>query len=209
MKTRFLMALVIGGGLFLFSACISLGTGRSPVTKLYMLDTGLSEPAVLETARLPAGFTIGVGPIKVPQYLNRPMIVTRTGSNEVRPNEFHQWAEPLPENMSRVMSADLLELTGAAHSFAFPWRSAIPIDMQVVVNVMQFDVSPDGSVILKAQWSLFGEKGKRVRLTRRSLITRQVTGSGYADSVAGMSQALGDLTQEVATAIIDHASHAE
>jgi len=34
-----------------------------------------------------------------------------------------------------------------------------------------------------------------------------VPGGGYADRVAGMSQALGDLTREIATAIIDPASH--
>lgn len=209
MKTRFFLAVMIGGVAFSLSACINLGTGRSPVTKYYMLETGLSEPAALETTSLAAGFTIGVGPIKVPQYLSMPMIVTRIGQNEVQSDEFHQWAEPLPENISRVMSADLLALTGAAHSFAFPWRSAIPIDVQVAVNVMQFDVTPDGSVTLKAQWSLFGEKGKLVMLTNRSVITRQATGSDYADRVAGMSQALGDLTREIAGAIIDQVSHSK
>jgi uncharacterized lipoprotein YmbA len=206
MKTRFFLVVMIGGIAFFLTACINLGTGRSPVTKLYMLETGLSEPAVPETAQLPAGFTIGVGPIKMPQYLSMPMIVTRTGPNEVQSDEFHQWAEPLPENIARVMSADLMALTGAAHSFSFPWRSAIPIDVQAAVNVMQFDVSPDGGVTLKAQWSLLGEKGKQVQLTRRSVVTRQVQGSGYADRVAGMSQALGDLTREIATAITEQAS---
>ncbi len=207
MKTRFLLALMIGGVAFLLAACINLGTGRSPGVKLYMLETGLLEAGTEAKAALPTGFTLGVGPIKTPQYLNRPMIVTRTGPNEVQSDEFHQWAEPLPENMSRVMSADLLALTGAAHSFAFPWRSAIPIDVQVAVNVMQFDVSPEGGVTLKAQWSLIGEKGKQVQLTRRSVVTRQVQGSGYADRVAGMSQALGDLTREIAMAITDQVSH--
>ena len=207
MKTRFFLALMIGGVAFLLAACINLGTGRSPGVKLYMLETGLLGAGPETQATLPTGFTIGVGPIKIPQYLNRPMIVSRTGPNEIQSDEFHQWAEPLPENMSRVMSADLLALTGAAHSFAFPWRAAIPIDVQVTVNVMQFDVSPDGDVTLKAQWSLLEEKGKRVQLTRRSVFTRQVPGGGYADRVAGMSQALGDLTREIATAIIDPASH--
>ena len=209
MKTWFFLAVMIGSIAFCLTACINLGAGRSPATKLYMLETGLPEPGVLATARLPAGFTIGVGPIRVPEYLSLPMIVTRTGLNEVQSDEFHQWAEPLPENMSRVMSADLLVLTGAAHAFVFPWRSAIPIGVQVAVNVMQFDVSPDGRVILKAQWSLLEEKGKRVRLTQRSVITRQVQGDSYADRIAGMSQALGDLTREIAEGIVDQASDPE
>jgi uncharacterized lipoprotein YmbA len=207
MKTRFLLALIIGGVVFLLAGCIDLGTGRSPGVKLYMLETGLLEAGTGSNASLPAGFTIGVGPIKTPQYLNRPTIVTRTGPNKIEPAQFHQWAEPLPENISRMMSADLITLTGAAHSFSFPWRSAIPINVQVVVNVMQFDVSADGGVTLKAQWSLLGAKGKQVWMTHRSTITRQAPGKGYSDKVAGMSQALGDLTQEIALAITDQVSH--
>jgi len=188
------------------SACINLGTGRSPVTKFYMLETAFSGQVAPATAALPAGFSIGVGPVRVPRYLSLPMLVTRTGPNEMQSDEFHQWAEPLPENITRVMSADLLSLTGAAHAFAFPWRSAIPIDVQVIVNVMQFDVSPEGSVTLKAQWSLLGDKGKQVWLTRRSAITGSTNGRSHAEQVAGMSSALTDLTREIATAIMTEAA---
>jgi len=193
--------IVIAG---ILSACINLGTGRSPATKFYLLETELAAQAA--PAALPAGFSIGVGPVKVPRYLSLPMLVTRTGMNEMQSDEFHQWAEPLPENITRVMSADLLQLTGAAHAFAFPWRSAIPIDVQVIVNVMQFDATPDGNVTLKAQWSLLGDKGKQVWLTRRSAITRSTKGGSHAAQVAGMSAALTDLTREIAAAIMAEAA---
>lgn len=188
------------------SACINLGTGRSPATKFYMLETELSGQAAPATAALPDGYSIGVGPVRVPRYLSLPMLVTRIGPNEMQSDEFHQWAEPLPENITRVMSADLLLLTGAAHAFAFPWRTAIPIDVQVLVNVMQFDVTPEGDVILKAQWSLLGDSGKQVWLTRRSAITRSAPGRSHAEQVAGMSAALTDLTREIAAAIMTEAA---
>lgn len=184
------------------SACINLGTGRSPATKFYMLATELPEQAAPAKVTLPAGFSIGVGPVRVPRYLSLPMLVTRTGPHEMQSDEFHQWAEPLPENITRVMSSDLLLLTGAAHAFAFPWRSAIPIDVQVIVNVMQFDVAPGGNVILKAQWSLLGDRGKQVWLTRRSAITRPAPGGSHAEQVAGVSAALTELTREIAAAIM-------
>ncbi len=207
MKIRILLVLMISGAAFFMSACINLGTGRSPATKFYMLEAGLTGPAAETANSLPAGFTIGVGPIKTPQYLTLPMIVTRTGPNEIQSAEFHQWAEPLPENISRVMSADLLSLTGAAHSFSFPWRSAISINIQVAVNVIQFDTAPDGGVTLKAQWTLFSEKGKKTLLTRRSAITQPAKGSRYADRVAAMSLTMGELTREIADAIREVLQH--
>ena len=206
MKTRIFLALMISGAILSMTACINLGTGRSPSAKFYMLETGTAGPVAEAAGSLPAGFTIGVGPIRTPRYLNRPMIVTRTGPNEIQSAEFHQWAEPLRDNISRVMSAELLLLTGAANAFSFPWRSAIPVNVQVAVNVIQFDATANGDVTLKAQWTLFSEKGKKVLLTHRSAINRPAQGSGYADRVATMSLALGVLTREIADAIVAAAS---
>jgi len=201
MKTRIFLALMISGVVLSMTACINLDTGRSPTTQFYMLETGTAGSVAEAASSLPAGFTIGVGPIRTPQYLNLPMIVTRTGPNEIQSAEFHQWAEPLRDNISRVMSEELLLLTGAAHAFSFPWRSAISVNVQVAVNVIQFDTVANGAAVLKAQWTLFGEKGKKALMTQRSTITRPEKGSGYAGRVATMSLALGDLTREIADAI--------
>ncbi len=203
MKIRLLLVLLIGGTALFLAACINLGSGRSPGTKFFLLETGLAASDTQPTVDLPDGFAIGVGPVKMPQYLDLPMLVTRTGPHEMQTAEFHQWAEPLADNISRVMSADLLTLTGAAHTFSFPWRSAIKVHVQVVVSVIQFDATLDGTVTLKAQWSLFKGKGKQVLLTRRSDISRQAGGSGYPERVAAMSLALGELTREIAGAIIN------
>jgi len=44
--------------------------------------------------------TIGLGPIRLPELLDRPQIVIRTGSNRLQLAEDRRWAESLAENIS-------------------------------------------------------------------------------------------------------------
>ena len=83
--------------LFMSSSC-SLGKQSSP-TRLYTL-TALAR----EGSPQPAGgqgLAIGVGPVELPEYVNRPQIVTGDSGNELRRAEFEQWAEPLETNFTR------------------------------------------------------------------------------------------------------------
>ena len=41
---------------------------------------------------------VGVGPITIPETVNRPNIVTPKDSNQLEVAEYHRWSEPLREN---------------------------------------------------------------------------------------------------------------
>src|SRR5215510_8607930 len=45
---------------------------------------------------------LGIGPIKLPGYLDRQQMVTRISQNRFAVAENDRWAEPLDENFSRV-----------------------------------------------------------------------------------------------------------
>jgi uncharacterized lipoprotein YmbA len=66
----------------------------SAPTKLYILSP-LAGPAVEMHNKTDEIFmTIGVGPVHLPEYLDRPEIVTRINPNELKLAEFDIWAEP-------------------------------------------------------------------------------------------------------------------
>jgi uncharacterized lipoprotein YmbA len=54
--------------------------------------------------------SIGINPIVVPAYLDRPQIVTRIGANELEMAKFHCWAEPMEDSLGRVLAEDLSNL---------------------------------------------------------------------------------------------------
>ena len=54
--------------------------------------------------------TIGVFPVAMPDYLDRPQVVTRVSENEIKLDEFNRWAEPLKENFYTVLVENLSTL---------------------------------------------------------------------------------------------------
>ena len=84
----------------------------------------LSSDATPKQPRSTKGMVIGLGPVSLPAYLDRPDIVTREGMNEMRLAEFNRWAEPLEPLLARIMAQDLYALLDAqAYRLCF-WRVA-------------------------------------------------------------------------------------
>jgi hypothetical protein len=163
---------------------------------------GLNPLPVTEKAEAPGhGVAIGVGPIKLPEHLDRPQIVTRTSSNQLKLAEFNRWAGSLQDDFSRILAENLSILLSTDRVSLYPWRRSVPIDYQVVVDVTRFDGVLGGDAWLIARWSVFGGRDKKVLSMKRSRISEPSRAQGYEAIVAAQSQALGQLSREIADAI--------
>jgi len=205
--TAFLLALALG-------SCSS-----TPPTRFYVLS-----PIADEAAAVPGkGPAIGIGPITLPQYLNRPQIVTRVSGNQLAVAEFDQWGGDLNDNMARTLAANLGSLLQTDRVSLFPWKDETPIDDQVTIDVEHFEQDVDGSSLLTAYWSIVDPKNGKVKLMRRSSYrdsggaaasgtvapgaaassgTSQGGGAHpYNAVVAAMSRNLEALSRDIATAI--------
>jgi uncharacterized protein len=170
----------------------------------------LSAMPTAETTSLGApgekGPTIGVGPVTLPGYLDRPQIVTCTSPYELRLAEFDRWAEALHINFSRVLADNLSLLLPTARVVMSPWPRATPLDYHITVNVTQFLSQVGGESMLIADWILFKGEGLQVLTTERSRFSAPPGGQDYAAVVAAMSQTVASLSPEIATAIKGAAS---
>ncbi len=137
-------------------ACLLLaalaGCAQSQPTRYYTLST-VTEPAA--APRPGQGLVIGLGPLTLPQYLDRPDIVTRAGANQMRLGDFSQWAEPLEPLLTRIMAEDLYALTGAKDVIPIPQRGDLPLDRVVEVHLTRFDANEAGEVKLNARWRVY------------------------------------------------------
>ena len=70
--------------------CLYSCAGKSTSSKFYVLSP-MPQSALSATE----GTTIGVLPVAMPDYLDRPQIVTRASENKIKIDEFSRWAEPL------------------------------------------------------------------------------------------------------------------
>jgi len=177
------------------------GCVRTKPSKFYRLSAVVSVGSTIPAADAEPDFVVGVGPVKLPQYLDRPHMVTSASGNEYEIHEFDRWAEPLGDNIASVLGEDLSKLLGPDRVTVFPWIDATGIDYQVVVEVISFEGKPGGKVVLNAQWKIIGVKEEKELLRRKSSLSGSAGGEGYDALVAAQSRLLGDLSAEIEQAI--------
>ena len=186
---------------FLLTVMLSLGAcGTTPPTKFFLLSP--IPAAGAPTQSNGHELRLGVGPINLPEYLDRPQIVTREADTEMRLADDHRWAEPLKENFAHVLGDNLSRLLGTGQVHAFPWPPSQPIDYQIVVNVIRFESDASGKVALVARWDIRGGSERTLLVSRRSDISVPVPNpASYESIVAASSAAVAQLSQEIEGAI--------
>lgn len=176
------------------------GCTLTPPTRFYTLSGVAAPPSA---AGIAAGQTIGVGPVTLPDYLDRPQIVTRSNANTVRIADFDSWVSPLTTMFQRVLVDNLALLLGTDDLVSLPQRRAVRLAYQVEVDVNRFDADATGRAVLDARWYVYGRDGDQLVQRGRSTITEATAGAGdYEAIAAAMSRALGAMSEEIAEAIL-------
>lgn len=184
-----------------FCFVTAVGCVRTKPSKFYRLDAVSSKTTGVQATDTEQELAIGVGPVKLPQYLDRPHIVTRTSTNELDSSGFDRWSEPLKNNITGVLAENLSALLATDRITVFPWIGSAEIDYQIVVQVISFEGAPGGKVSLDAQWVIIGVSEEKELHTRKSSLSGSAGGEGYEALVAAQSRLLGDLSAEIAAAI--------
>src|SRR5262249_26333566 len=132
MAMRIHLSLVLATVLLVPLALAACATDKP--TRLYKLSAVAEKPATPATH----GIAIGVGPITLPKYLDRPQLVTGVSSNQLSQANFDQWGGELNDNMTRVLASNLSDLLGTDRVSLYPWKNQAPIDYQITLDVTQF-----------------------------------------------------------------------
>jgi uncharacterized lipoprotein YmbA len=183
---------------------ILAGCASSPSSKFYQLNSLQNRTSITRDASLEQNLIIAIGPVRIPDYLDRPQIVTRAGKNELRLSEFDRWAGSLESDVTRVLLEDISGLLPADRFSTVRWipylESQVPTSYRVAVLVDRFEGTLGDSVLLKAQWEVFA-RNRSLLLKRESVIREQINGGSYDALVAAMSSALERLSQDIAGGI--------
>ena len=139
--------------------------------------------------------------MSMPDYLDRPQIVTRVSENEIKLDEFSRWAEPLKESFYTALVDNLSTLLNQEKIIKTSHNLGTPTTLQVGVEVLQFDGALGGDVVLSVKWGLFGERGKNVLIAKRSSFKEPTGAATYEALVAAQSRAVAALSREIAEAI--------
>lgn len=142
--------------------------------------------------------TIGIGPIKLPEYLDRDEVVTRVGPNRLELSDQDRWAEPLDNNFKQVLAQDLTQSLGT-HSIAFyPWPGTTRVDYQVRIDVYRFETDFSANAQLVAHWQVLDGSGKLLYANDSNLSEQAQPGEPVA---AALSRTVDGLARQIASAI--------
>jgi uncharacterized lipoprotein YmbA len=141
---------------------------------------------------------VGLGPIKLPGYLDRQEIVVRGGPNRFDVSENDYWAEPLDENFTRVLEQNLAVLLGTERVVLYPWpRERVP-KYQVEIDVFGFETNRAREAQLTARWSILDASNKKPLQLKDSRLLRAAKETTTDGAVGALSEALADLSREIA-----------
>ena len=191
------LQVILAIGLFSLFGC--LGKSQSP--RFYTLSP-LPEGQAASKSKTPTrNAIIGIGPIKLADYLDQSKLVTRTGDNRLVKAEFDLWAGSFKDNLTNVLAENIGFLVPTERIYIYPWRQSVSVDYQIVLDVVRCDGQLGDDALLVARWSILAGRDKELLAVSRSSIRESVTGSGYAAVVAAQSRALAKLSQEIVAAI--------
>ena len=179
------------------AGCGLLSGPSVPPTRFYVLT-----PDAVAAPRL-SGFAIGLGPLRVPGYLDRPEMAVRRDANHIDYQETARWAEPLKDNFARVLGTDLGQRLGTDRIIPFPWYRNQTPDYTVSIDVVRFERQAGDEAALLARWTLHAAKGDAPLAANLADLRRP---ADTPDATAAALSALtADLAQQIADAITQHA----
>ncbi len=199
--------------LVLLSACAT-----SPSSRFYVL-TPLPEADGRNSDIRGGNLSIGIGPVVFPQFLDRPQLVVRDGSNRLELEEFNRWGGTLQDDFLRVWGENLGYLLDTSRILIFPSESRAPIDFRITAEVVNFEGRPGGDAILKVRWAVMSPRLEQTLASRDDLYRCPIqpvpaaasgtqapsgglmamdTGQDSEAIVAAMSQCLGRFSRDVA-----------
>jgi len=197
-KNSLVRSVLIGVSL---SLLLGWGCASTPASRFYTLSP-LSGPVKAKADQpLSQGPTIGLGPIRFPDYLDRPGIVTRSSGNTIEIAGFDLWAGSFKDDFMRVLGENLSILLETDKMLFYPYIGVVPTDFRIGMNLNRFEGAPGDRVVLEATWIVLEGPDKKEGVVQKSQITEPVSGSDYQALVAAQSRAVEKLGREMAKAV--------
>ena len=173
------------------SACIG---GKSPPSQFYLLEPVKAVEGFGGGAE--TGLLIALAPVRIPQYVDRPQMVTATGKNAYHLSETNRWAERLDDNIARVLAQNLNLLVPAEVVLANASSRAQQAKFKVSVTILEFHVGPQGQAGLTAQWSV--ARGEETVLGRQASYHEPASATDYGLMAGALNECLGRLSRDLA-----------
>ncbi len=181
--------------IFVLSGCISVPNSLPP--RFYMLQA-ISDDQVIQKINIVSDALIAVGPVKIPEYQDRPQIVTQSKEKMLKFAQFDRWGESLGLGVARLIREDLTDMLPGVKLTLYPWDPAVLVRYQVVVEIVQLDSQLDKDLFLVAQWMVIDAQNTKTIIIKRSEFRQPIMPQNYSGLAKTLSMACALLSSEIA-----------
>jgi len=191
------MPRTVPGAVLCLAVALAASCASSP-SRFYTLSPTASAGASSSAAT--SKLSVVVGPVAIPSIVDLPQIVVSTGPNQVTIDEFNRWASPLPNNISRVVAENLVQLLGTPRVSQFQQSLAADGDYRVAIEVQSFESALGDAATLNAAWLVRRTRDGKSETGRTTV--REPTAEKTFDALAAAhSRALSRMSQDIADAV--------
>lgn len=176
-----------------------VGCMRSGGSDQFFMLKPIDASVMPSATHRPTALLVGMTPVRIPAYLDRPQIVTALNGHGYQVSEDNRWAERLDENVARVTLQNLSLLIPTEKVVMAPWGRDTKPDLVLGINIQEMHVDAAGQARLDASWSL---KSSQAGLVPHRFSCRQPASvSDYSLIVSALNGCLEKLDREIAAEI--------
>lgn len=173
--------------------------GSTPKDRFYTLAPATLPAPGVNTGAQPLA-SVAIGPVRVPEALDRTQMVVREGPNRVEILDQHRWAGSLRSEIARALSAGVGAQLPNVQVSVHDGQAGRNAAYRVAVDIERFDATFNDSVAVQALWTIRQEGGKALGSGR--FAATEPTGPGGYDAIAAAyAKALSAMSAEVAQAL--------
>lgn len=183
--------------LFVLSAT-SCGTSR--VNNFYLLTANSKAEATQSTKVAKNEIILGIGPVTVPDYLQRSQIAYSMAGNQLVLSSENQWSEPLDKAVARVIAVNLSRLNPNISTLTFPWRTDSKPKLAVRLTIVELNRQSQDQAELVADWTLVDLKSKqtlhRAKFSQSTIVSEfsySTLTEAYSDLLAVLSNDINEV----------------
>lgn len=139
-----------------------------------------------------------VGPVQLPEYLERRGIALQIGANQIQTANHHLWAEPLEEAISKVLVRDIAALASGVTVDRDAGRWSDSGDCRLRIEFDKFHATDRSRVVSSGRYWVSSSDSD---IKQEFDVSKTLTADGHAHAVAALRQSLRTLATQIAGTI--------
>jgi uncharacterized lipoprotein YmbA len=175
-----------------------MACGSNPVEDHYYSLVLAADDVMVPVRTDEAKAHLIVGPIQLPDYLNRRGLAIQIDSNQIQTANHHFWAEPLEEAISKVLVRDISSLASGVTVDRDAGRWTDSGDCRLRIEFDKFHATDRSRVVSSGRYWVSSADSD---FKQEFEVTRTLSADGHANAVAALRRSLGILAAQVTDTI--------